>query len=373
MLPSGDFVPVWWSWQDTNGTTSSFMRRYFFPVSVILAPGRGSQNPPTVQTTQPDGLDGNPAFTPYGASGYGANVGAGDINDDGIDEALTGPGPSPRYGPHVRGFEPDGTAIAKVSFYAYGTLKFGVRPAGGNVDTDAYAEILTAPGAGGVFGPHIRGWDFDGGPLKSIAKVNFFAYLTLRFGARVSSGDIDGDGTRELLTAPGPGVMFSPQIRGWNYDGLLLAAIGKVNFNAFQTGRFGATVGASDVESDGIGGYMDGFQEIVVGRGPDPSVGADVRLFDYDATTVSQKYEIQPYTTMYGANVAGGDIDAGDTEEVVTAPGPDPAALAEIKCWEWDPVIGRNPDGARLQVLGPDQFTWRSDYYGANVAVGTFE
>jgi hypothetical protein len=167
--------------------------------------------------------------------------------------------------------------------------------------------------------------------------------------------------------------MFTPQIRGWNYDGIQLTPIGKVNFNAFQTGRFGATVGASDVESDGIGGYGDGFQEIVVGRGPDPTVGADVRLFDYDATTVSQKYEIQPYGYLYGANVAGGDIDAGDTEEVVTAPGPDPSAPAEIIAWEWDPVIGVNPDGARLQVLGPDQFTWGTDLYGANVAVGTFE
>lgn len=42
--------------------------------------------------------------------------------------------------------------------------------------------------------------------------------------------------------------------------------------------------------------------------------------------------------------------------------------------WEWDPFTPNNPNGARLQRLGPDQFTWAgSSTYGANVAVGTFE
>ena len=128
------------------------------------------------------------------------------------------------------------------------------------------------------------------------------------------------------------------------------------------------------MESDGAGGYGDGFQEIIVGVGPDPGFSGTVRLFDFDNATLTFKFEIQPYATFYGANVAGGDIDAGDTEEVVTAPGPDPTAPARVLCWEWDTVIGINPDGARLQLLGPDDFTaFTGMGYGANVTVGTFE
>ncbi|MFN7971854.1 MAG: hypothetical protein U0166_05830 [Acidobacteriota bacterium] len=59
---------------------------------------------------------------------------------------------------------------------------------------------------------------------------------------------------------------------------------------------------------------------------------------------------------------------------MVTAPGPGPTSAGEIVVWEWDPFTPNNPNGARLQRLGPDQFTWAgSSTYGANVAVGTFE
>jgi len=86
---------------------------------------------------------------------------------------------------------------------------------------------------------------------------------------------------------------------------------------------------------------------------------------------------VEPFTTLYGVNVAGGDIDAGDTEEVVTAPGPDPAAAAHLIAWEWDIVNNRNPLGPGLHELGPDDFITFTGppqlTYGANVAVGTFQ
>jgi len=84
---------------------------------------------------------------------------------------------------------------------------------------------------------------------------------------RAGAGDIDGDGFSEILTAPGPGIIFGPHIRGFDADGGKAKAKGKVTFFACGAGRYGASVAASDVESDGIGGYGDGYAEIRGGGG----------------------------------------------------------------------------------------------------------
>ena len=372
---SGQILITWSSYQDPNFGNSVYFRRYAFPQSLVIAAGPGSANPPTTEITQPDGLDPAASFSPYATNGYGANVGAGDIDGDGMWEAFTGPGPSPVFGPQARAFRADGTSVAKVNFYAYGTLKYGVRPAGGDIDDgDGIHEILTAPGEGAVFGPHIRAWNFDGGPLTPISRVSFFAYQTLRWGARVAGGDVDGDGMAEILTAPGPGLVFGPHIRAFNHDGGPTSSMGKINLMAFSSGQYGATVGAGDIESDGLGSYGDGYQEILVGRGPDPINSATFRIYDFDAASLTLKWEeTGPYTTMYGVMVAGGDVDAGDIEEMVTAPGADPTAMADIIVWEWEPGVGTGYEG--ISILGPDQFTafGGATAYGANVAVGTFE
>ena len=81
-------------------------------------------------------------------------------------------------------------------FLAYGTPRYGVRIAPGVVDGGGCAEILTGPGPGAVFGPHVRGWDVSGDlPLSS--RIQFFAYGTLRYGVSLSDG---GSSNAERLT-----------------------------------------------------------------------------------------------------------------------------------------------------------------------------
>ncbi|MFN7974477.1 MAG: hypothetical protein U0166_19345 [Acidobacteriota bacterium] len=82
-------------------------------------------------------------FMAYAAGTWGVNVRAADV-DGADDEILTGPGPGDVLGPQVRAFRRDGTAIAKVNFYAYGTLKYGVNVAGGSVDSDAFGSSSRA-------------------------------------------------------------------------------------------------------------------------------------------------------------------------------------------------------------------------------------
>ena len=162
-----------------------------------------------------------------------------------------------------------------MNFFAYGTLKFGVLPAGGDLDADGYHELATGPGEGAVFGPHVRGFSFDGAALTPIARINFFAYQTLKFGVQVAAGDVEGDSFAELLTAPGPGRVFGPQVRGFDYDGGPVGPIARINFNAFGTSEYGAMVATSDVDNDLVA-------EIVCAPGPGPTSSFPARFVGYD-------------------------------------------------------------------------------------------
>src|SRR5258705_6524827 len=95
--------------------------------------------------------------------------------------------------------------MGKISYFAYGPVKYGVNGASGSVDADGFDELVTGPGPGAAFGPQVRGFNFDNVAIASIAKINFNAFSTTQFGANVAAGDVDADGFDEILTAQGPG------------------------------------------------------------------------------------------------------------------------------------------------------------------------
>ena len=245
--------------------------------------------------------------TAYGVDKYGVNVACGDIDGDSADEIITGPGPGPPFGPQVRGWDYDrweGTsAIAAVNYFAYGTLKYGVNVACGDIDADGYDEIVTGAGPGAVFGPHVRGWDYDGsGSVTPIGGVSYFAYGVPKWGTNVACGDVDGDGIDEIITGAGPGAVYGPHVRGWNYDGGTLEPMGGVNFLAYGTNKYGVNVTCGDVDNDGI-------DEIITGPGPGQVFGAHVRGWNYDGDSLAPISTISFFaydsdSVRYGANVA---------------------------------------------------------------------
>jgi len=251
----------------------------------------------------------------YGVDKFGVNVACGDIDGDGVDEILTGPGPGPPFGPQVRGWKFDEEAgstdpVPGVNYFAYGTLKFGVNVSAGDIDGDGYDEIVTGAGPGAVFGPHVRGWNFDGsGSITAIPGVSYLAYGVPKWGVNVACGDIDGDGIDEIITGPGPGAVYGPHVRGWNYDGGTLTSMPGVSYFAYGTLKWGVEVGAGDVDEDGI-------DEILTGAGPGNVFGAHVRGWNYDGDTVDAINTINffawPYDgedrVRYGVNVAVGNL-----------------------------------------------------------------
>ncbi|MFN7973357.1 MAG: putative Ig domain-containing protein [Acidobacteriota bacterium] len=326
---------------------------------VIVGQGHGQPNPNEVRVFDRNGAATGTDFYAYAAGTFGTNVSAGPIDSGGADRMLTGPGPGAVLGPQIRAFQPGGQPLMKVNFYAYGTLAYGVGTSGGDLDADGFAEIVTGAGPGAAFGPHVRAFDYDGASVRTIAKASFFAYNTLKYGVNVASGDVDGDGFAEIVSGPGPGPVFGPVARGWNYDGAAISAIATINFSAFVLPGYGLVPAMGDVDSD----QKD---EMAFAAGPGPLHPAQIQGYDYDGASVSALpgYAATPYTTLYGARLDVGNLlpDIQPRAELATGPGPDPAAPPLVKAYTYD--------GVALAAV-PWTITPFGSLHGANVALAT--
>ena len=134
----------------------------------------------------------------------GVRVAIADMDGDGIDDVITSPGPN--GGPHIQVFggakllngEAERIVSAIGSFFSYNPFfRGGVYVGTGDVNGDGRLDIITGADAGG--GPHVIAWD----NVTGDAIVSFYAYAAaFTGGVRVAGGDIDGDGKAEIITAP---------------------------------------------------------------------------------------------------------------------------------------------------------------------------
>lgn len=127
----------------------------------------------------------------------GVRVAIGDINGDSAPDIITAPGPG--GGPDIHVY--DGTTGGIIrQFFAFNPLFTGGQyVAAADLDGDGRAEIIVGADKGG--GPNVTVFRGDGIMLSS-----FFPYdPAFRGGVRVAGGDVDGDGRAEIITVPGPG------------------------------------------------------------------------------------------------------------------------------------------------------------------------
>jgi len=160
--------------------------------------GNGLGNEPRVTILRQDGSEiGH--FLVYSANmGTGVTLTTCDANGDGRNEIIT----ATQYGggPHIRTFKNIGDSAAE-DFFAYNeNFRGGVNLACGDIDNDGVNELVTGAGPSG--GPHVRIWILNDGEWK--LKNEFFA-----FGADDRRGVItfvQRDGTLIITSAHGSSI-----------------------------------------------------------------------------------------------------------------------------------------------------------------------
>ncbi len=358
-LGDGDHDPESYDWTPSHYRYAAVAGGQQVP-SIVAGPGPGPTNPALVRGFHADGQP-NPygEFEAYPGQFYGTNIACGDPDGDGVDEILTGGGPGPGVAPRVKLFEATGEEFPIFAFDAYGTSGYGVNVAFADLDEDGRDEILTGPAA--TYGPHVRAFRYlGGGRVETVPGTSFLAYGTTRYGVNVAGGDVTGDGRTEIVTGPGPGPVYGPQVRVFTPEGMPLFN----SFMAYGTQRWGVNVCCGDIDGDGI-------DEIVTGPGPGDVFGPHVRAFEFDGSGAFIPIREVSYfaygTLRYGVNVTCGDIDDDGIDEIVTGPGPSALFGAHVRGWNYDGDVLEPIPGCSFFAFSPAQYL-----YGAKVAVGRF-
>lgn len=162
----------------------------------------------------------------------------GDVTGDGLNDIIAGPGTGGP--PEISIWNIYGARI-RPSFLAFDrNFRGGLSLAVGDLDGNGTHEIMVGSGSGAS--PAVKIFNVDG----SAPFAGFLAYSpNFRGGIRVASGDVDGNGRAEIITGTGP--TGGPHVRIWNADGGLRSQF--FPFDAHLSSGVG--VGTADIDADG--------------------------------------------------------------------------------------------------------------------------
>ena len=293
----------------------------------VVVTGSDSGGPPRVSVFNTAGGSLASFFAYDPAFAGGARVATGDVNGDNVPDLIAGSGPGLPGGARVKVIDGqklqqtggDGAILDSAllsNFVAYDTsFTGGVFVAAGDVDGDGRDDVITGAGPGA--GPHVK--VFNG--LTGAEVASFFAFNpAFAGGARVATGDVNGDGRADLVVGAGPGnanghvkVIDGTRLgqvlpNGQIADGTLLS-----DFFAYPGFNGGVFVAAGDVMSGG-------GREVVVGAGAGGGPAMpQVKVFAANGTPVNALTAYPGFTG--GVRVAVGDVNNDGLHDVITAPG----------------------------------------------------
>ncbi|MFH1171434.1 MAG: FG-GAP-like repeat-containing protein [bacterium] len=228
----------------------------------------------------------------------GVRVAACDLNGDGIDEIVTVPGKGTR--PLVKVFNGSGKQILTKGFTVLnGKFTGGVNLVCGDIDGNSRAEIIVAAAQGG--GPQVAIY------LSNGKKTGQFlaAATTFRGGTAVGTTDVNGDGIREILTAPESGI---GRVNVLNNKGKKIIA-GFFPFDKKYAG--GLNVAGGDTNDDGK-------DEIVVA--PRSNAQARVKVYSPNGKKILGSFFAYPRGFTGGVIVSVADVNGDGIQDILTAP-----------------------------------------------------
>ncbi|HYH66919.1 MAG TPA: DUF4394 domain-containing protein, partial [Urbifossiella sp.] len=308
--------------------------------SLVSGLGNGSVTPlvPTFFGTTAGQLTAGTAVTAITGTTANVRTATGDVNGDGVDDiiAVTGPGVPVRVRV-ISGV--DNTTELVAPFDPFGDASFtgGGFVAAGNFDpisgtgSDGKAEFVVTPDQGG--GPRVVVFTFTAIGTAPTQRASFLGIddANFRGGARPAVGDINGDGTLDLVVAAG--FLGGPRTAIFNGTTVLGTPTRLVNdFIAFpgsdaDTLRNGVFVTASDINGDG-------FDDLIFGGGPGgaPRVfilsgqvvtgtGAGTGVAAAQAAPIANFFVAGNSTDRGGVRVAAANLDGDGRGDLIVGSG----------------------------------------------------
>ncbi|MEY2471550.1 MAG: hypothetical protein QOK28_879 [Actinomycetota bacterium] len=277
---------------------------------LAIETGPGPGGGPHIRVVNPANLNSDwGAFMTVDPSSYsgGTYVARGDLNHDGTGEIVIG-----QLGV-VKIRNVNGTPPAQ-DITPYDNYHGEVRVAVADLDGNGSAEIITAPGPGG--GPHVRAFEENGTPFAGQLGSGIMAYApSFTGGVYVAAADLDGDGRAEVITGAGPGG--GPHVRAFSANGNKMTGQIGDGFYAYASNFAGGVRVAA--------GYFDNTGVANIVTAPGPGGGPHIRQFSVSGNPVpGQRGDgFMAYASNFtgGVFVAVGDIDSDEPAEIITGAG----------------------------------------------------
>jgi hypothetical protein len=195
----------------------------------------------------------------------------------------------------------EGGTVSKDFTVDTNKYSYGLKIASGDVDGDGFNEIVTASGPGGT--PTVKVLD-----LKGKVKTQFLAFpSSMKKGLSLAVGDINNDNKAEIIVSSGLGSDSTVKI--FDNKGKL-----KKQFLAYDKKfRGGVNVAV---------GHLTNSVSWDIVTAPISGVGSSVRIFDVNGKLTKQ-FSAYGTKSNYGVNIAVANIDGrvdGTKDEIIVAP-----------------------------------------------------